>query len=181
MILLSVGTQLPFDRLIRAVDTWAYENGQVEVIGQTGHSSYTPRGLKSFPFLDPQKFRSLQEQATLHIAHAGMGSILTAMELGKPILIMPRDHTQGEHRNGHQLATAKRFVDTPGVFVAFNEQQVIHHLRHIENLAAPASTSAKAPDAFLSQLRASIEGVRQADRRADSLQPGTLSTPRRAS
>lgn len=158
MILLSVGTQLPFDRLVRTVDAWALSTGRTDVIAQTGPSAYQPQALKCFPFLSPQEFRNLQETAAVHVAHAGMGSILTAMELGKPILIMPRDHTRGEHRNAHQLATAKRFAGKSGVRVSFTEQDLLADLENIDALAAPEMRSGKAPDDFILQLRAFIEG-----------------------
>jgi len=60
MILLSVGTQLPFDRLVRAVDDWAVGCGRVDVIAQ---SDYAPRNLKCFQFLPPEEFRDLQAEA----------------------------------------------------------------------------------------------------------------------
>jgi UDP-N-acetylglucosamine transferase subunit ALG13 len=35
-----------------------------------------------------------------------MGTILTALELGKPLILMPRRSDLGEHRNDHQRDTA---------------------------------------------------------------------------
>ena len=61
--------------------------------------------------------------STAIVAHAGMGTILTALELGKPLLIMPRRAALGEHRNDHQLATAERFAAVDGVKVAFDETE----------------------------------------------------------
>ena len=66
------------------------------------------------------EFDELFEQASLIISHAGMGSILTALSSAKPVLIMPRRADLNEHRNDHQLATAKKFADKNGCFV-FND------------------------------------------------------------
>ena len=153
MILLSVGTQLPFDRLVRAVDEWAETTGHTDVVAQVGPSTYLPRVLNAFPFLGPDAFRELQSAATIMISHAGMGSILTAMEYGKPIIVMPRDHARGEHRNGHQLATAERFKDVPGVYVAFNQQDLTDHLGRLADLSGSSGMSPHAPASFTDRLR----------------------------
>lgn len=157
LILLSVGTQLPFDRLVRAVDEWADVSARTDVVAQIGPSTYSPRVLNAFPFLGPDAFRELQSAATIMISHAGMGSILTAMEYGKPIIIMPRDHARGEHRNGHQMATAARFKDVPGVYVAFDERDLAEHLKHLSDLTGSTGMSPHAPASFTGRLRQFIE------------------------
>jgi len=136
MILLSVGTQFPFDRLVQAVDEWAWQTGRNDVVGQIGPSTYKPKAVKCFGLVGPDEMRDLQLQADVIIAHAGMGSILTAMELGKPIIVFPRDHTLNEHRNGHQLATADRFELTPGVFVVRSTESLVERLNNLDNLLA---------------------------------------------
>ena len=51
--------------------------------------------------------RSLGDSALqVVIAHDEMGSIITALEMGKPIVVMPRRAELGEHRNDHQVAAA---------------------------------------------------------------------------
>ena len=157
MILLSVGTQFPFDRLVTAVDAWAVASKRDDVMAQIGPSTYRPEALKCFPFSQPDAFRRLQAEASIMIAHAGMGSILTALELGTPIVIMPRDHTRGEHRNAHQIATARRFMDTPGVYVVEDEAALADRLNRLGELVAAGRASSKAPAAFVSQLRGFIE------------------------
>lgn len=159
MILLSVGTQLPFDRLVRAVDEWAINEDRTDIVAQVGPSSYTPRMLGAFPYLGPDAFRELQSTSSVIISHAGMGSILTALEFGKPIIIMPRDHLRGEHRNGHQVATAKRFKNTPGVYVAMDEAALGVHLSNLDELAGSEGMSPYAPEEFLGKIRAFINEI----------------------
>ncbi|WP_428334215.1 glycosyltransferase [Novosphingobium sp.] len=139
MILLTVGTQFPFDRLVRVVDDWASSIGRMDIVAQVGDSHYSPRNLKSFSFTSPSQLRRLQEECAVMISHAGMGSIVTALELGKPIVIMPRDHTRGEHRNAHQLGTAQRFRNWSGVHVAADEGQLGDTLQNLDALIAPNS------------------------------------------
>jgi UDP-N-acetylglucosamine transferase subunit ALG13 len=153
LILLSVGTQLPFDRLVRAVDDWAIATRRTDVVAQVGPSTYAPRALKAFPFLAPEAFRELQLNATIMISHAGMGSILTALEYGKPIIIMPRDHLRGEHRNGHQMATAERFKAVPGIYVASDERSLTEHLTRLAELTGSQRLPSHAPASFTDRLR----------------------------
>lgn len=157
MILVSVGTQFPFDRLIRTVDSWALEAGRGDILAQTGPSDYAPKALKCFAMASPDEFRQLQADAELLVAHAGMGSILTALELGKPIIVMPRDHARGEHRNEHQFATAERFRATSGIYVVKDEMELYDRLKHLHELVGPRVASDKAPEQFLSRLRSFIE------------------------
>ena len=139
MILLTVGTQFPFDRMVRVVDEWAAANGRTDIVAQVGKSLYTPRQIRHFPFSSPSELRGLQEECSVMISHAGMGSLLAALELNKPIIVMPRDHLQGEHRNGHQQATAKRFVGRAGVHVALDEMELAKKLDEIQTLTGPGS------------------------------------------
>lgn len=157
MILLAVGTQFAFDRLVRLVDEWAQRAGRTDIIAQVGPSRYNAKALKTFDFLDAVAFSRLQREAKFHIAHAGMGSILGALELGKPILILPRDPALAEHRNGHQLATARHVAAWPGVHVAWEEAQLRAKLDQIERLTANIAAAPFAPDEFVAKLRAAIE------------------------
>lgn len=123
MIFVTVGEQLPFDRLIRAMDQWAQRTGQ-EVFAQVGHSDFKPYYIQSKPFLDQSEFDQKMEAAQLIVAHAGMGTIISALERGKPLVVMPRKASLGEHRNEHQSATASRFATLGHVWVVDDEQKL---------------------------------------------------------
>src|SRR3954452_10402842 len=120
MIFVTVGTQGHFDRMVRTVDEWAGKHGRTDVFAQTGPSDAGYRYIRVEQFIDPAKFRECVESASLVIAHAGMGSIITALELGKRIIVMPRRASMGEQRNDHQMATAKRFAQQGRIEVAFD-------------------------------------------------------------
>lgn len=113
MIFVTVGTQFSFDRLIMAVNSWAERNKGEAVVGQIGHGQYTPSFMEAYPFIVPDEFQSYQKNARLLVSHAGMGAILNGLENMKPLIIMPRKAELGEHRNDHQLATARRFRGMP--------------------------------------------------------------------
>ncbi|MCI5118110.1 MAG: hypothetical protein D3913_09140 [Candidatus Electrothrix sp. LOE1_4_5] len=124
MIFVTVGTQLPFDRLIRAVDLWAGKTRTIDVFAQTGKGKYQPDNIEYKNFLSPSEFETQMRAARCVVSHAGMGTIITAMEYAKPLLVMPRDATLGEHRNNHQMDTAKRFASRQHFEVAYNEKEL---------------------------------------------------------
>ncbi|WP_068085721.1 glycosyltransferase [Novosphingobium rosa] len=153
MILLSVGTQLPFDRLVTAVDRWAAQHPDQEVFAQIGPSAYAPTAMRSEAFIDPVRFSALQAQASLIVSHAGIGSIINAMDMGKPIIILARDHKRGEHRNGHQLATVQRFAHLPGVHVARDPEHLLTLLDRIDTLEPCQRPSEQEAQAFITGVR----------------------------
>lgn len=124
MIFVTVGTQLAFDRLVRAVDEWAEANPTIEIFAQIGPGIRRPRAMSHADFVPPEMADELIRQAELVVAHAGMGSILTALRFQRPILIMPRKAVLGEHRNDHQFATARWLDGRPGISVAWRESEI---------------------------------------------------------
>ncbi len=147
MIFVTVGEQLPFDRLIKAVDDWASDSGE-EVYAQIGKTLLTPKTIKYKKHLDPLEFNQAFHAADIIIAHAGMGTIITAIESGKPLLVVPRQARFGEHRNDHQLATAKRFLEQGYISVAFDVPELI---KKLENLQDVIRTTRNTKDIKISQ------------------------------
>jgi UDP-N-acetylglucosamine transferase subunit ALG13 len=156
MIFVTVGTQGQFDRLIRTVDTWAGFRGRTDVFAQTGPSEYRPIHIRNKPFIDPTEFRKHVESASLVIAHAGMGSIITALELGKQIIVMPRRADLGEHRSDHQIATAKRFAEQGRIVVAANEQKLLEALDQLGILHEAERLSSQASPHLITAIRTFI-------------------------
>lgn len=158
MIFATVGTQGQFDRLIRTIDEWAGVNGRTDIFAQTGPSDYRPRHIRTERFIDATEFRERVEAASLVISHAGMGSIITALELGKRIIVMPRRASFGEHRNDHQLATAKRFAEQGAIMVVFSEQELIDRLNRLQGLNETERLTAQASPHLISAIRTFIGG-----------------------
>jgi UDP-N-acetylglucosamine transferase subunit ALG13 len=153
MIFITVGAQMAFDRLVRAIDRWAGERGRLDVFAQIGPAEFRPQNIGWTKFLDPAEFRQKVEGSSIVIAHAGMGSILTALELGRPILVMPRRGDLMETRNDHQVATAKRFEAQGRIAVAFDEEQLVRKLDHIGEFAAADRISSRASPRLLHAIR----------------------------
>jgi len=152
VIFLTVGTQLPFDRLVAAVDDWA-GLARAAVFAQTGAGAYRPRHCEFAEYLPPAHADELFRAADLIVSHAGMGSILTALKYRKRILILPRRASLGEHRNDHQLATARWLGKKPGVFVAEEADDITRLLSAREILGGGEAISDHADPALLARLR----------------------------
>lgn len=157
MIFVTVGTQLAFDRLISAVDAWAMDNPLEQVFAQIGPGEFRPKFCEFAKFLPPDKSNDMFRSADLIVAHAGMGSILTALKYRKPILVMPRKASLGEHRNEHQLATAKWLGKKAGVFVVNDEADIAAILSSRSTLQAGDSISEFADIAFTNRLRSVVD------------------------
>ena len=125
MIFATVGTQLPFDRLIRNLDQWAAVNRDSDVFAQIGRGGYEPRHIGWSNDLHPQEFRGRLESCDVVVAHAGMGTIISGLELGKRVIVMPRRASLGEHRNEHQLATVARLEHLRGLEVV-HDAEALH-------------------------------------------------------
>jgi len=116
MIFVSVGTQLPFPRMMNVIDEWAGANKDSGVFAQTADSS-SMGNVESTDYISAKEFQCYFSEADVIVSHAGMGNILTALELSKSIIIFPRKAELNEHRNDHQISTAKKFTGHPSVFV----------------------------------------------------------------
>jgi beta-1,4-N-acetylglucosaminyltransferase len=125
MIFLTVGTQFPFDRLVKCIDEFIGRNGfEDEVFAQIGHSSYRPRNFEYVESLEKGKFDRLIQNASHIIGHAGIGTIITALDNNKPLLVMPRLKKQGEVVNDHQAAIAKKFEELGQVLAAYSAKEL---------------------------------------------------------
>jgi UDP-N-acetylglucosamine transferase subunit ALG13 len=120
VILVTVGSMFPFDRLVREVDALVGA-GRIdeEVVAQIGDGRYEPRHMPFHRFLSRVEFDGLLERASLLVSHAGAGTIAMALQHHKRLLVVPRLARFGEHVNDHQMATARRFEELQHVLVAY--------------------------------------------------------------
>lgn len=124
MIFVTIGTQEPFDRLIKAIDEVAKLLPNERIVAQVIKSEYKVRNIETVGFISPQKFDELLNEADLVIGHAGMGTVISALTQNKPLVILPRKLSLGEHRNDHQMATAKKMHELGYVDVVFAEEDL---------------------------------------------------------
>jgi UDP-N-acetylglucosamine transferase subunit ALG13 len=171
MIFVTVGTELPFDRLIGVVDEWAGRTNRADVFAQIGDSYRRPLHICYKTFIEPAEFARRFASADVIISHAGMGTILSALQFQKPIVVMPRRASLQEHRNEHQLATARRLAALGKITVALDEAELALALDRLGELKAQERIGAYASDGLITALREFIHAGPAAPRVLDSRIP----------
>jgi UDP-N-acetylglucosamine transferase subunit ALG13 len=108
VIFVTVGTlHFPFDRLLRALDD--LPNGE-ELVVQCRAPGVLPARARAVVDLPYEELAALMREARIVVSHAGVGSILTALENGKRPVVVPRLVRYGEAVDDHQLAFARRLA-----------------------------------------------------------------------
>jgi UDP-N-acetylglucosamine transferase subunit ALG13 len=157
VILLTVGTQLPFDRFVKLVDEWAGRHPEVEIFAQIASGSYTPSHMEYVDYLDEQRYAEVFGKAQVVLAHAGMGTVISALMASKPVVIYPRRASLGEHRNEHQLATCQKLSYLKGTFIAYEPEELQQILDGLGSLEG-GSISPYANDDLLETIDKFIAG-----------------------
>ena len=134
MILLTVGTQLPFDRLVKLMDQWAQNNPGVEILAQVAEGEYLPRHMDYVRYLNGRQYGEVFNRAKVVIAHAGMGTVISSLIAAKPVVVFPRMASLGEHRNEHQLATCEKLESLKGCYVAYEPFELFQTLMSLNEL-----------------------------------------------
>ena len=87
--------------------------------------------------MSPTEYERRFEEADLIVGHAGMGTIIAALEVGKPLLMLPRLGSLKESRNDNQVGTARHFQSFALFEVVESESDIAerldHMLRHLED------------------------------------------------
>lgn len=122
MIFVTVGSLFPFDRLVRLVDTLAPSMPDETFFAQIFDGAYEPVNIPYARLISRREFTEKLQASRVIVAHAGMGSVITAMELGKPVVLVPRVLEWGEHTTDHQMATARWLADRPGIYVCMRDE-----------------------------------------------------------
>jgi UDP-N-acetylglucosamine transferase subunit ALG13 len=108
MIFVILGTQkFQLNRLLKKLDKYV-EEGKIkdDIVAQIGYSDYLPKRYKYVEFLDKKDFDTMIKKADIVIAHSGVGSIISALSLDKPVVVFPRLAKYKEHIDDHQLDIA---------------------------------------------------------------------------
>lgn len=105
-VMVMLGT-LPFrfDAMIDAVRRTVPADWNI--IWQTGPNTYTGLPGEAWGIVEAHKVESACRRADIVIAHAGVGSALTALAAGKHAVLLDRAPERGEHVDGHQRFIAE--------------------------------------------------------------------------
>ena len=158
MIFVSVGMQMPFERLCKIVDDWAGRNGRTDVFMQIGETEWKPSHCKYQQMISPSEFRQRIENSSILVMHAGIGSIVTGIECGIPMILLPRLARLKETRNEHQTATLKRMEHLTGLTAAWDQEELIHALNNLEDKERPLPMGKDASPELIERIRRFING-----------------------
>ena len=164
MIFVTVGGQMPFNRLVKAVDRWADNNREIECFAQIGPGGWRPKYMEWNEFLPPPVYRDKFEKADLVIAHAGIGTVLNALDLGKKLIVMPRRGYLNETRNDHQYATVKRLETRGLLYSVEDEEQLFSRLANSERIMPLQYSSPYASSQLIDTIRSFISMPSSASR-----------------
>ncbi|CAI8762295.1 PssE/Cps14G family polysaccharide biosynthesis glycosyltransferase [Methylocaldum szegediense] len=97
MILVTVGTTIPFDDLIRSIDSLIEKNRiHDKVICQIGRGKYIPKNCEYFRFKD--SLDELVKQASLVVTHGGTGTVLSLLTEGKRFVAVVNKDAADNHQ-----------------------------------------------------------------------------------
>lgn len=130
MVFVTVGTHTqPFDRLVREAERLAGVLEE-EVVIQSGPVPPANGRARHVRLVSFEEAEALMRQARVVVGQAGVGTVLTAMKVGKPVILIPRRRRFGEHLNDHQVELARAVQDQPGVRVLFDIGDLEAAVRH---------------------------------------------------
>ncbi len=130
MIFVVLGTQkFQFNRLLKKIDQ-LIESGVIaeEVFAQVGHSDYVPRHYKYTAFLDKSTFEKYIGESDILLSHSGVGTIISGLKLGKPVVVVPRLAKHGEHIDDHQVEIAESFQTLNYILMCGEEDDLAQRL-----------------------------------------------------
>jgi UDP-N-acetylglucosamine transferase subunit ALG13 len=145
---------------VKAVDEAAGKGiAGEEIFAQTGGGAYRPRNMKYVEKLERGEFAEYVAKASALIGHAGMGTILVAVEAGKPLLVMPRQAEFGEIVNDHQVATAAKFAALGQVIVARDEGEIEARIAELRSFRPRARIAH--PEGVVERVKGFLRGLEE--------------------
>lgn len=109
MIFVTTGSQkLQMNRLVKAADKLP-ERISEDIFIQKGASDYVPKNCRYTNYLSTDEYDRNIRECSLLITHAGVGTIIAGVNLGKPVIVVPRRNKFLEHVDDHQCQIAQAF------------------------------------------------------------------------
>lgn len=149
MIFVTLGTQdIPFKRLLDYLENSKIDD---EIIVQAGFTNYESKKLKIYKYLDKDKFEECLDKADYIIAHAGVGTIINALNKKKKILVVPRLVKYHEHHNDHQLQIANAYHQKGYILVMLDGEDIDEKFKELKEFEPKEFISNN--ENFVSKLR----------------------------
>lgn len=155
--IVTVGTVLPFDRLVNAVASLDPKDGcPSRIVAQVGTGGERPVGMDTRENIDFAEMTALLERAKVVFCHAGNGSLMSALQAGCRIVAMPRRADLGEHWDDHQREILQAFAARGVIEVAEDADDLQPALERA--LAKPAARARNDHSALIARLRTIMQG-----------------------
>lgn len=116
--LVTVGTLLPFDRLVRAVASLTGPTRPARILAQVGTGGDRPDRMEVHESIGFDEMLALLERANVVFCHGGTGSLITALRAGCRVVAMPRRQELGENNDNHQCEILAAFAERGLIEVA---------------------------------------------------------------
>jgi UDP-N-acetylglucosamine--N-acetylmuramyl-(pentapeptide) pyrophosphoryl-undecaprenol N-acetylglucosamine transferase len=133
-VVVSLGTfkDIGFERLVaRLIEILPAD---ADVLWQTGDTDVSPFGIAGHHAIPERELSQAISEADVLVAHAGVGTALAALEVGKCPLLVPRRFAHGEHVDDHQTQIAAE-LGSRGLALSVEADELT-----IEHLFAAAAT-----------------------------------------
>lgn len=134
-LFVPLGTQkFSFDRIVNELNNLVLQGrySANEIVMQSMSYNVKPSFI-AHEIIPLDTFNRYMDNAEIIIIHAGVNSIMSSMQRGKPLIIVPRMKEFGEHVDNHQLEIAHLMENKYNVLVAYD-------IKDLEHLIAIAPT-----------------------------------------
>jgi UDP-N-acetylglucosamine transferase subunit ALG13 len=133
-VVVSLGTfkDIGFQRLVRRL--LEILPPEADVLWQTGDTDVSGFGIVGHHAIPERELTAAIREADVLVAHAGVGTALAALEVGKCPLLVPRRFAHGEHVDDHQTQIAAELAGR-GLAVSVEADELT-----LDDLLAAAAT-----------------------------------------
>lgn len=151
MIFATCGTSpFRFDRMMRALEALPAEELNV----QHGPSPAPPCAA-AYPFLGFGTMVELMEEADIVVSHAGVGSIMCALQAGHVPVVFPRLKRYSETVDDHQAELATALAERGTVILATTPEELVSAVQSVPPRTGHAAFPA---DSLRRAVHAAIRG-----------------------
>ena len=127
-VVVSLGTfkDYGFERLVRRL--LAILPSEADVLWQTGDTDVRALGITGHHAIPERELTQAIREADVLVAHAGVGTALAALEVGKCPVLVPRRLVHGEHVDDHQTQIATELGNRSLAVSADADELTLDHL-----------------------------------------------------
>lgn len=156
LLVVTVGTTLPFDRMVASV-LELVRRGEIpeRIVIQTGVGGLCDPQFECHETLPLDELLARLRKADIVVCHGGTGSLITALREGCRVIAMPRLFDLGEHYDDHQAEITGAFAARGLIEVAQSTEELSEALARARAKTPAMATSD--PEALRRRLSERLE------------------------